>query len=50
MAQMGEGAYNRIYERASNIKPPPADGFAYHLFSAYITLVWPSKGVFYYFF
>ena len=37
MAQTGEGAYFRIILCATCLeyKPLPADGFAYHLFSAY---------------
>ena len=38
MAQTGEGAYFRICATRLEYKPPPADSFAYNLFSAYITL------------
>jgi ankyrin repeat protein len=39
MAQSGEGACIRICATHLEYKPPPADGFACHLFSAYIMLV-----------
>jgi hypothetical protein len=38
MAQMGEGAYIQICATCLEYKPPPPDGFAYYLFSAYITI------------
>ena len=39
MAQAREWAYFRICAARLEYKPLSADGFAYHLFSAYITLV-----------
>ena len=39
MAQTGEGAYFRICATRLEYKPPPADSFAYRLFSAYTMLI-----------
>ena len=39
-------AYILICTTRLEYKPPPADGFAYRLFSAYIMLVYRSYGVY----
>jgi hypothetical protein len=47
VVQMGEVAYFQTHAMRLEYKPPSSRWLAkYHLFFAYITLVWPSNGVY----